>query len=84
MTTINIRMDSELKKNFEEFCSNVGMNMTTAFTLFANTVVRQQKIPFEIASDSFYNPANQERLIRAVQDMNDGKNVAEHELIIVE
>ncbi len=34
-TNINIRMDSQLKKEFEEFCKDVGLNMSTAFTLFA-------------------------------------------------
>ena len=34
-TNINIRMDAELKRQFEEFCADVGMSMTTAFTVFA-------------------------------------------------
>lgn len=34
-TNINIRMDAELKQQFENFCSDVGMTMTTAFNLFA-------------------------------------------------
>ena len=43
---VNIRMDAELKKEFEAFCSNVGMNMTTAFTIFARRTVRENRIPF--------------------------------------
>jgi len=34
-TNINIRMDTQLKKQFEEFCSNVGLTMSTAFNVFA-------------------------------------------------
>lgn len=34
-TTISIRMDEELKKNMELTCQELGMNMTTAFTIFA-------------------------------------------------
>ena len=34
-TNINIRMEENLKKEFEKFCSNVGMTMTTAFCIFA-------------------------------------------------
>lgn len=30
---INIRMDSDLKQQFEAFCNDVGMTMTTAFTV---------------------------------------------------
>jgi len=45
-------MDDQLKKQFECFCSEVGLNMTTAFNLFAKTVVRQQRIPFEIGLET--------------------------------
>lgn len=48
-TNINIRMDSQLKKEFEQFCKDVGMNMSTAFTLFAKKTIQENKIPFEIS-----------------------------------
>ena len=51
-TNINIRMDEPLKKQFDHLCSELGLNMSTAFTVFAKTMVRQQKIPFEISLDS--------------------------------
>lgn len=47
-TNITIRIDEELKRKFETFCSDIGMNMTTAFSIFAKTVVREQRIPFEL------------------------------------
>ena len=47
-TNVNIRMDAELKRQFEEFCSDVGMSMTTAFCVFAKKVVRENRIPFEL------------------------------------
>lgn len=50
--SVNVRMDDQLKKQFEGFCSEVGLNMTTAFNLFAKTVVRQQRIPFEIGLET--------------------------------
>ena len=59
-TTISIRMDNQLKSQFEEFCSAVGMSMTTAFNIFAKTAVREQKIPFEISAKATVAPtANQ-------------------------
>ena len=48
-TNVNIRMDENLKQEFDWLCAELGLNMTTAFNLFARTVVRQHKIPFEIA-----------------------------------
>lgn len=47
-TSVNIRMDEDLKKQFDNFCSDVGTSMTTAFCIFAKTVVRERRIPFEI------------------------------------
>ena len=47
-TNINIRIDENLKKKFDTFCSEVGLSMSTAFNIFAKTVVREQRIPFEI------------------------------------
>ena len=72
-TNINIRMEENLKKEFEKFCSNVGMNMTTAFCIFAKKVVLEQKIPFEISTDPFYSKENMIRLEKAVKDVEEGK-----------
>jgi len=81
---VNIRMDENLKKQFDTFCSEIGMNMTTAFCVFAKTAVRQNKIPFEISADSdpFYSEANQARLRKSIADLNAGKGKV-HELIEV-
>ena len=51
MTNVNIRMDKELKKQFEAFCNDVGMSMTTAFTIFAKKAVREYRIPFEVSAE---------------------------------
>ena len=72
-TNINIRMEENLKKEFEKFCSNVGMTMTTAFCIFAKKVVLEQKIPFEISADPFYSKENMIRLEKAVKDVKEGK-----------
>lgn len=68
-TNINIRIDEDLKKQFEFFCSEVGMNMTTAFCIFAKTAVREQRIPFEISM----NTPNSET-IEALKEANKIKN----------
>jgi DNA-damage-inducible protein J len=51
-TNINIRMDEELKQEFDRLCTELGLNMTTAFNVFARAVVRTRRIPFEIALDA--------------------------------
>ena len=50
-TNVNIRMDSTLKKQFESFCADMGMTMTTAFNIFARKAVREYRIPFEIGAE---------------------------------
>ena len=51
-TNINIRMDEQLKKQFDHLCNELGMNMTTAFNIFAKTMVRQQRTPFEVSLET--------------------------------
>lgn len=68
-STISIRIDSQLKREFEEFCKNVGMNMTTAISIFAKAVVKEQRIPFEISTDPFYSEKNMARLRKSMQEM---------------
>lgn len=48
--TFSGRMDEVLKKQFDALCQEFGMNASTAINVFARAVVRQRKIPFEIAS----------------------------------
>lgn len=70
-TNINIRMDENLKLQFDRLCNELGLNMTTAFNIFAKTMVRQQKIPFEVALDV----PNSETLA-AIDDVNHGRNLS--------
>jgi addiction module antitoxin, relB/dinJ family len=73
-------MDSELKKNMEQVCQEMGLSMTAAFTIFAKTVTREKRIPFEVSADPFYSASNMRHLQKAIADLNAGKGV-EHELI---
>lgn len=51
-TTMSIRVDSTLKKNFDQLCDYFGLSSSSALTIFMKTVVRERKIPFEIKADS--------------------------------
>lgn len=50
--TFSIRMDENLKRQFDELCADFGMNATTAFNIFARAVVRERKIPFQIKASN--------------------------------
>ena len=79
---VNFRMDAELKKSMEQACSELGMSMTTAFTIFAKKVSREKRIPFDVCVDPFYSESNVRYLEKMVHDVQSGQaHFAEHELI---
>lgn len=47
-TTLNVRIDEDVKKELEKFCSEVGMNVSVAVNMFAKAVIREQRLPFEV------------------------------------
>lgn len=49
-TNITVRMDEDLKKQFNDLCAEIGLSMGSAFTIFAKTVVRERRIPFELSA----------------------------------
>ena len=55
---VNFRMDEEDKKGMEEVCKELGLSMSTAFTLFAKKMRREKRIPFEVSIDPFYSKSN--------------------------
>ena len=50
---LSVRVDANDKKKFEQFCENVGMNVSTAINMFIKAVLREQKLPFEVRSKTF-------------------------------
>ena len=50
-TNVNIRMDEATKVAFDKFCSEIGLSVSAAFNIFAKTVVREQRIPFELTTE---------------------------------
>ncbi len=80
--SVTVRMDENLKRQAETIFDEMGMNMTTAITIFAKTVVRQGKIPFEIAVDPIYAGGNDKYLREAIAALNAGQGAA-HELVEV-
>ncbi|WP_288333349.1 type II toxin-antitoxin system RelB/DinJ family antitoxin [Cloacibacillus porcorum] len=78
---LSVRMDSEVKKEFDAFCADVGMNTSVAVNMFVKTVLRERRIPFEISNaDPFYSKANMERLSAAAARMEARGGIV-HELM---
>lgn len=83
--TITARVDEKDKMNFDTFCSNVGLNTSTAINMFVKAVLRENRIPFEITQsiDPFYSKENQEYLMKSINELKAGKGQA-HELVEVD
>lgn len=79
---INFHIDEKIKKEMEKICREMGMSMTTAFTIFATKVTKEKKISFEITADSFYSESNMKYLEKVIADIESGKvKLVEHDLI---
>ncbi|MCM1537287.1 MAG: type II toxin-antitoxin system RelB/DinJ family antitoxin [bacterium] len=78
---VNFRMDADLKKSMEQACAELGMSMTTAFTIFAKKVSREKRIPFDVSVDPFYSESNMRYLEQIAREVAQGQaRFAEHEL----
>ena len=84
-TTITFRTDAETKKDFDEFCSEVGMNASVAFNIFMRATVNAGELPFRVRSprrindDKYFSGENLKRIERSVAQADAGQ-LTEHEL----
>ncbi|WP_028911280.1 type II toxin-antitoxin system RelB/DinJ family antitoxin [Prevotella sp. MA2016] len=46
--SMTVRLDSQLKKQFNELCNEIGMSANTAINVFVKAAVRTRSIPFKI------------------------------------
>ncbi|HOJ11509.1 MAG TPA: type II toxin-antitoxin system RelB/DinJ family antitoxin [Clostridiales bacterium] len=84
-TMVNFRMDEDLKKSMEKICSDMGLSMTAAFTIFAKKVSRERRIPFEVSADPFYSENNMKHLEQVIADIAAGRaKLVEHDLTEVD
>ncbi len=83
-TTFTIRMDEDVKRDFNALCENIGLTMTTAFCVFAKKAISEQRIPFELTAntDPFYSDSNMKHMNAVIDGIESGtRPLAEHDLI---
>lgn len=66
-TNISIRLNNDLKRDFDNLCNELGFNMSTAITMFIKAAVREQGIPFALSLND-YNKETQ----KVIKDANKG------------
>ncbi len=72
MANVSFRMDDTLKKQTEAILDQLGINMSTAMTMFAKAIVREHGIPFALTVDPFYSDANQSFLEKTISSYEAG------------
>ena len=66
--SLNIRIDSNVKKQAQELFNALGMDMTTAINVFLRKAIQRQGMPFDVTLDA--------RSTREVMDdIAQGKNL---------
>ena len=84
MVQVSFRVDDNLKAEAERLFKSMGMNMSVAITVFLQQSALRGKLPFEVIGDPFYSEANIRELERRAREMDEGRNIAEHDLIAFE
>lgn len=77
---VNFKLDADVKKSMERACSDMGLSMSAAFTIFAKKVGSERRIPFEVSADPFYSESNMAHLRCGIAALNAGKG-SEHEIL---
>ena len=68
-TNVTIRMDKETKRDFENFCDNVGLNMTTAINMFVKATLRSRELPFIVTDTDTQKKEARKRFMETIEDM---------------
>ena len=77
-TNINFRLDKNLKEELDILCDEIGITVTTAFTIFAKKFVRERRLPFTVDADPFYSQKNLTRLKKSIEQLeNKGGTIHE-------
>ena len=71
-TNISFRIDNELKRQVENIVDDLGMNLTTVFTIFAKAIVRTGSIPIDLSIDPIYRTGNQSEIKKRLKRYEEG------------
>lgn len=87
-TTINFKVDEEVKEQAQEIFKEMGLNMTTAFNMFLAKTIQERQLPFqptanrktEVAWEEL-SPIIQEKIDFAISEIENGKNYSIQDLV---
>ena len=83
MAQVNFRIDDETKQKAEELFNSLGLTMSSAITVFIQSSLDFQGIPFTVRKrDALTRPMDE--LLSRVDDVKHGRNCHFHNLIEVD
>ena len=62
---LSVRVNEADKKEFEDFCNDVGMNVSVAINMFIKAVLKNNKLPFEVVGKTHFSKDLEEALAEA-------------------
>ena len=74
-TLVNFRIDENAKREMEQVCDELGMNVTTALNIFIKKMIREKRIPFDVSVDPFYSESNIKALEESKRELEKGNVV---------
>ncbi len=77
MVTVSIRLDDKDKKELDEMCAEMGMNISTFYMIYTKKALRDRCIPFAIEApeDEFYSESNRKQLKKSDDQYHAGRVV---------
>ena len=70
-TSMSIRLDSGVKEQAQQVFNHLGMDMTTAITIFLRQAIQYQGLPFDVRLDE------NRKLLQVLTDVDQHRNMSQ-------
>lgn len=74
-SVVSVRMDENLKRDFDAICNELGLSMSTVVNVLAKKMTREKRVPFEVSIDPFFSDLNMQALNESIREKDQGKVV---------
>jgi DNA-damage-inducible protein J len=74
-SVVSVRMDENLKRDFDAICNELGLSMSTVVNVLAKKMTREKRVPFEVSIDPFFSDLNMQALNESIREKEQGKVV---------
>ena len=76
MTTLQIRLDNDLRNEAVAVAQGMGIDLSSAIRMFLAQMVKENGMPFRPTNDPFFSPSNRKALNRSMNQLNEGRIVS--------